>query len=160
MTAAFLSYHETDRSLATDFARREQRTGLRFSGRFSFDHQLTLDPEDLGRSAERHLTSTSLTIVLISWRTQASPWVAEEIEWSLEKDHGLLGVKLESEVKTPDPLYDVGAEILDWQIPEDVQYFDRAVKTAVRAAHVLRRAAEIGTGSGSACARPLLRPSY
>lgn len=122
-----------------------------------------------GRDVERHsgeaalarvrdqLGRTAVTLVLIGPREAPNEWVEREIEWSLEAGNGLVGIKLDPAAAPPAPLFEAGAEILDWSRPEDVTYLEHAIESAVHSATLLRRAAQRGTGSGKSCARPTAR---
>jgi hypothetical protein len=87
-------------------------------------------------------------VVLIGKDTADREWVENEIEWSLEKGNGILGIKLDPSVEIPDALIKCGAEVIEW----DVHQFSDAIE---RACEGTRRTAEIRRGGGTdgGCAR-------
>src|SRR5437763_14620626 len=60
-----------------------------------------LDPVDstnktyIAAKVREQLKGTSVTVVLIGKETAQSDWVADEIDWSLEKGNGVVGICLE-----------------------------------------------------------------
>jgi antiphage defense system Thoeris ThsB-like protein len=131
----------------------ESRGGFSFAGRHLADPERAHDPAFV----KDQLSRCAVTVVLFDRSGHSSDWIPREIEWSLEKGHGLVGVRLDPDATPPEPLYDAGAEILDWTAPADVSYFPTAIEAAIASAALLRRAATRGTGSGASCARPTAR---
>jgi MTH538 TIR-like domain (DUF1863) len=82
--------------------------------------------------------------------TSQSDWVAKEIQWSLDKGNGILGVRLKGHADAPVPqaLVDCGAEIVGWDPDGLADAIERAARAAGRAALARSRVA-----SGGACAR-------
>src|SRR5215211_5084206 len=67
---------------------------LEFTGRHLLDPVKSKDPAYVARRVKEELKGTSATVFLIGKQTGMSNWVEREIEWSLEKGNGLLGIKL------------------------------------------------------------------
>jgi hypothetical protein len=151
----FLSYQHADQLKAKGFNLMSyaKNVGLEFTGRHLLDPVKSSDPDYIGRKIREQLKGSSVTVVLIGKDTAKSDWVAREIEWSLEKGNGLVGIKLDPQATPPSSLYDAGAEILDWNEPADVRHFQPAIDAAVKGADVMQKAIDRGTGSGGSCGR-------
>jgi MTH538 TIR-like domain (DUF1863) len=151
----FLSYQHADQLKAKGFNLMSyaKNVDLEFTGRHLLDPVKSSDRGYIGRKIHEQLKGSSVTVVLIGKETAKSDWVGREIEWSLEKGNGLVGIKLDPRATPPKSLYDAGAEILDWKDPSDVRHFQRAIEAAAKGANVMQKAIERGTGSGASCGR-------
>lgn len=150
----FISYQHQDQLKAKGFKLMQHNAGidLDFTSRGLLDPVKSSDPSYITRQIKERLKGTSVTVVLLGSETSQSSWVENEIQWSLEKDppNGLVAIRLSSDAPVPAGLE--GAEVLDWQNPEDVHEFGPAVERAARAARRMADAAAL-TGSGSTCGR-------
>lgn len=126
---------------------------LAFRGRHLAEASKRDDPQYVKDQVSR----SAVTVVLIGSHASENKWLRSEIEWSLEKGNGLVGILLDPAASTPVMLHEAGAEILNWRDPEDVGYLKAAIDAAARSAALLRRAARHGTGAGESCARPTAR---
>jgi hypothetical protein len=64
-----------------------------------FDHSEYQDAKQRGDSAirdmiDRHLSGTSVTVVLIGAETAYRPWVKYEVEQSIKRDNALVGIQI------------------------------------------------------------------
>jgi hypothetical protein len=95
---------------------------------------------EIERLIDQGLRGTSVTVVLIGTETASRPWVEYEIERSIEKGSGLLGVRIHrikdqaghrsDRGPTPAALADGGFHVYDW----DRNNFRRWVEWAAIAA--------------------------
>lgn len=148
----FISYQHDDQMKAKGFnlLRWNKNVETEFVGRHLLDPVKSEDPSYISRMIREQLRGTSVTVVLIGDKTWSSEWVDKEVRWSLEKSppNGVVGIRLEGGVKTPDSLTACGAEVLDWDPTEFDAAFDRGALASGRA-----RVAAAGPGGGSSCAR-------
>lgn len=113
-----------------------------------------LDPVDsknekyIRGQIREQLSGTSVTVVLIGKDTANSDWVTDEVKWSLEKGNGVVGIRLEPNVTTPDSLSECGAEVIDW----DPHSFQSAIERAAKWEPRTRAIATVGV-SGGVCGR-------
>jgi MTH538 TIR-like domain (DUF1863) len=151
----FISYQHADQLKAKglNLLSYAKNVELEFTGRHLLDPVKSSDPDYVRSKIKEQLKGSSVTVVLIGRQTSQSQWVKREIEWSMEKGNGLVGIKLDPRATEPKVLHDAGAEILDWNKPADVRHFQPAIEAAARGADVMRKAVERGTGSGASCGR-------
>jgi len=147
----FISYQHLDRMRAKGFnlLRWNKNVDLQFVGRHLLDPVNSENHDYIRSKVKEELTGTSVTVVLIGEKTFDSKWVADEVQWSLEKGNGVLGIRLDPDVETPQALTDCGAEVIDWEVHE----FADAIERAARAAGRARQLAASGAGGGSGCGR-------
>src|SRR4051794_11867492 len=112
----FISYQHEDQLKAKGFnlMSYSKNVDLEFTGRHLLDPVKSSDTDYIRRKVEEQLKGSSVTVVLIGKQTAQSGWVSREIEWSLDKGNGLVGIKLDPGAPVPAALHDSGAEILDW----------------------------------------------
>jgi len=148
----FISYQHRDQMTAKGFnlMRYNPHLDLAFTGRHLLDPVKSNDTGYITSKVKEQLKHTSMTVVLIGQDTAGSAWVAREIDWSLEKGNGLVGIRLDPSAEVPAALIDAGAEILDWQEPDDVAEFGDAIE---RAAAGVRAARNMPSNSVSSCLR-------
>jgi hypothetical protein len=86
------------------------------------------------RFALDEMHDTSVTVVLIGDKTHTSRWVDWEIEESVGRGNGLLGIKLKgkSGARTPALLRTYRAEVLIWQPSQFEDVIERAAVAAGR----------------------------
>jgi hypothetical protein len=148
----FISYEHPDQLGPSGFDLRAH-DDLNFRGRHLAEPEKRDDPAYIRDQLKR----SAVTLVLIGPHTSENKAVTGEIEWTLERGNGLVGILLDPAASPPELLYEAGAEILNWSEPADVSYLKPALEAAARSAALLRRAAKRGTGSGESCARPTAR---
>jgi hypothetical protein len=151
MRRVFVSYHHADQMKVKgfDLMRYNKALGLEFTTRGLLDPVKSLDPAYIARCIKERQRGTSVTVVLIGEGTAGSDWVQKEICWSTEKQpaNGLLGIRLSGDAPVPVGLE--GAEILDWDKPEDVREFGPAVERAALAGRRMSGAlAQVGVSDG------------
>lgn len=146
----FISYQHRDRMQAKGFnlLRWNKNVDVEFVGRHLLDPVDSTNRQYIRTKIKEQLRNTSVTIVLIGANTAKSDWVADEVQWSLEKGNGILGIKLGTARAVPQALTDCGAEIINWNPHEFAAAIDRAALAAGRA-----KAIAASAGTGSACAR-------
>lgn len=148
----FISYQHADQMKAKGFnlLRWNKNVEVEFVGRHLLDPVDSSNEAYITRMLKEQIKGTSVTIVLIGDETAQSDWVAEEIEWSLDKDqpNGILGIRLHDGVAIPQALRDCGAEIIDWGTNLFADAIERAARAARRAVLVAQ-----GPGGGSTCSR-------
>jgi MTH538 TIR-like domain (DUF1863) len=109
-----------------------------------FDHSEYVEAKKKGgdgiaRMIDRNLRRTSVTVVLIGKETAQRPWVRYEIKQSIERDNGLLGIRIhhlknqhgESDWwpgPTPSVPYDVEFPVYDWD--RELDRFRKAIEAA------------------------------
>jgi MTH538 TIR-like domain (DUF1863) len=149
----FISYEGNDRDQAKGFnlLRWNTNVDLEFVGRHLLDPVASVDPDYVTRKIKEQLQGSSVTVVLLGEHTTESTWVAREVQWSLEKDNGILGIKLkgQGDAEVPQALLDCGAEIIDWAPDQFGEAIERAAQAAGRTAALART----GGSSGGSCAR-------
>jgi hypothetical protein len=148
----FISYQHRDhgRAMGLNLMQYNKGINLQVSTRHLLNPVKSNDAGYIGAKIREQIKGTSTTVVLIGNGTHASEWVSKEIAWSLEKGNAILGMRLDPNAKVPDGLVEAGAEILDWNKPEDVHQFGDAIE---RAAAGARRASNMPTNSSSTCSR-------
>lgn len=151
----FVSYHHADQMKAKgfDLMRYNRALGLEFTTRGLLDPVRSTDPAYIERCIKERQRGTSATVVLMNDATADSDWVSKEIQWSTEKSppNGLVGIRLSPDAPVPAGME--GAEILNWDDPEDVREFGPAIERAANAARRLTVAAgQVGTAA-SGCGR-------
>jgi len=150
----FLSYQHLDQLKAKGFNLMRYNKGLdlQFVTRGLLDPVKSKDPGYISRKIKETLKGTSVTVVLLGDKTTDSKWVDKEIQWSGEKDppNGIVGIRLSPDAKVP-PGMD-GAEILDWNKPEDVREFGPAIERAASGARRMSDAKAL-VGSVGSCGR-------
>lgn len=149
----FLSYDHRDQISASGFDVGAHRD-LIFRGRHLAD---VVGRRDAPLSIEEELGRSTVTLVLIGPQTARSDVVNSDIELTLERGKGLVGLLLDPGASPPELLEDAGAEILNWKNPADIGYLSTALEAAARSAALLQRVAKQGTGAGKSCARPTAR---
>jgi hypothetical protein len=122
---------------------------LDFVGRHLLDPVESTNRDYIRRKVKEQLDRTSVTIVLIGGQTHESTWVAEEIQWSLDKGNGILGIKLDDAAKVPEALVECAAEIINWTPREFADAIERAVTSCARTTAI----AAAGVGTGGSCGR-------
>ncbi len=148
----FISYQHSDQMKAKGFnlMSHAKNVDVEFVGRHLLDPVDSTNQDYIRQKVRDQMSGTSVTVVLIGDQTADSDWVAWEIEQSLDKGNGLLGIRVDIGAKIPERLQDCGAEILDWDKPEDVHEFTDAIDRAALAAH---RVPLLTSGGGSSCSR-------
>ena len=148
----FISYQHDDQMKAKGFnlLRWNKNVDLEFIGRHLLDPVNSENEAYIRQKIKEQITGTSVTVVLIGQNTADSDWVNDEVDWSLEKTqpNGILGIRLEPGVETPQTLLDCGAEIIDWAPNTFEDAIERAALAAGRAAIAAK-----GPGGGASCHR-------
>lgn len=146
----FISYQHRDQMKAKGFnlMRYNKNLDLDFVGRHLLDPVDSKNDDYITRKIREQITGSSATVVLIGKDTADSDWVAKEIQWSIEKGNGIVGVKLDPDAPVPPGLEDCGAEILQWS--EVTTEFANAVERAITATI---RGQDMPLNSSSTCAR-------
>ncbi len=145
----FLSYADVDRDVLERVAGLVAEVGFGVSGR-----DFTRDELFVVGSPLQQLQAAAAALILVTAEAEASEAIAREIAWAIEQGKGIVGLRIESDARTPRALYDAGAEVLDAHVPSDLEYLPRAIDASVRGAKLLELANSRGTGSGGPCARP------
>jgi hypothetical protein len=117
-----------------------------------FDHSEYEDAKKEGSGAIkrmilRHLGNTTVTVVLIGTETADRPWVKYEIEESIKRKNGVLGIHIhqlknqngETSTCGPKPAvpWDIEFPSYDWD--GDLDRFSRAIEAAGKRAEELRK---------------------
>jgi hypothetical protein len=146
----FISYQHADQMKAKGFnlMSYNKHVGVDFVGRHLLDPVKSNDPEYITRCVKEQLDGSSATVVLVGNETADSDWVEKEIELSIEKGNGLIGIKLDPDAEVPDSLTNSGAEVLEWDQVTDE--FNDAVERAIAATS---RGSNMPLNSSSTCAR-------
>src|SRR5947209_9767408 len=99
----FISYQHQDQMKAKGFnlMRYNENLDLDFVGRHLLDPVNSTNADYISRMIREQITGSSATVVLIGKDTADSDWVAQEIQWSLEKGNGIVGVKLDPDAAIP-----------------------------------------------------------
>ena len=117
---------------------------LRWNKNVEFDcvGRHLLDPVDstnadyISSKIKEQLSGTSVTVVLIGKETAKSDWVSKEVQWSLEKGNGVVGICLEADCRVPPALISCGAEIINWDPHGFAAAIERAASSSSRAAAI------------------------
>ena len=148
----FISYQHDDQMKAKGFHLLQWNKNVQLDvvGRHLLDPVDSSNESYISEKIREQIRGTSVTVVLIGDNTADSDWIAQEVQWSLEKDqpNGILGIKLASGVRIPDSLTSCGAEVVDW----NPSLFEAAIERAAAAQH---RVAVLATtpGGKSGCIR-------
>jgi hypothetical protein len=147
----FISCHYADRQRAKGFnlLQWNKNVDLDFVGRHLLDPVDSKNRDHITQKIKEQLHGTSATVVLIGKQTADREWIEREIQWSLEKGNGILGIKLEPDVEIPQALTDCGAEIIEWNVHEFSDAIERACEGTRRTEEIRKTT---GTG-GDSCAR-------
>ena len=92
------------------------------------------DPEYIKSSIRERLNGTSVTAVLIGQTTAQSGWVPWEIEESVARGNGIIGIRLKGQDDAPIPqaLKDAGARIINWDVDKFSDEIEKAALIAGR----------------------------
>jgi hypothetical protein len=118
-----------------------------------FDHSEYEEAKKKGTDAIkrmilRNLDNTSVTVVLIGSETANRPWVKYEIEQSIAKKNGLLGIQIHhlknqhgetSFFAGPTPTVPSGVEFPIYSWDRDLDRFRREIEAAGKRSDVLRK---------------------
>ena len=101
-----------------------------FFDRSLVDRVRSNDPNYIRRCIRDEMYGTSVTVVLIGNNTYKSQWVGSEIEESVERGNGLLGIRLKgkSGVRVPEQLKDYGARVMN----RNPHSFEDAIEMAAK----------------------------
>ena len=149
MERAFLSYDGPDRMTLDNVAGLLSDAGLGISGR-----DYTRDALFAVGSSLQQLQAAVVTVVLVTANAAESLMIAQEVDWAIEQNKGILGLRLDERAEMPSALYAAGAEVLNPADATDVAYLPNAIAAAVRGARVLEMAIQRGSGTGAPCHRP------
>lgn len=154
----FISYQHADQLKAKGFnlLRWNKNVDLEFVGRHLLDPVNSENEAYITQKVKEQLNGTSVTVVLLGHETADSDWVKSEVEWSVEKNNGVVAIKLYDDVPNPsvnspvgEALHNAGAEIIDWDVSKFEAAIERAFKSAGRAVAM----ASAGAGAGPGCGR-------
>ncbi len=118
--------------------RWNKNVDVEFVGRHLLDPVDSSNEQYIRSKIAEQLHGTSVTVVLLGKETCDSEWVEYEIQKSLEKDNGVLAIRLEPNVPLPEDspvrkaLFDAGAEIIDWEPDKFGDAIERAAIAAGR----------------------------
>lgn len=150
--SVFISTQHADQMKAKGFNLMSyaENVDVEFRGRHLLDKVDSEDDAYIRRRVREQMDGTSVTVVLIGENTADSDWVAWEIQESIDRGNGLLGIRIDPEAEIPADLTTRGVEILDWNNPDDVHEFTNAIDRAALAA---RRAPLVASSAGGGCHR-------
>jgi len=147
---AFFSFHyDRDIWRANQVRKSNVVAGTDTAG--FFDHSEYLEAKKTGdegirRMILRHLNNTTVTVVLIGTNTAYRPWVKYEIEQSIARKNGLLGIHIhhlkdqdqQTTPRGPKPTvpFSVDFPAYDWD--GDLDRFRREIEAAGRCADAMR----------------------
>lgn len=104
-------------------------------------------PEGIRRMILKHLDNTTVTIVLIGSQTAQRPWVKYEIDKSIERKNGLLGIYIHHLAKPGEQTSPRGAKpsvpsqvefpAYDWD--KDLNRFRKEIEAAGKRSDALRK---------------------
>jgi hypothetical protein len=116
-----------------------------------FDHSEYTEAKKNGedgirRMIQRNLNNTTVTVVLIGSQTAMRPWVKYEIEQSIARKNGLLGVHIHhlkdpnrpTSTRGPKPLVPQGIEFPAYDWDGDLDRFRREIEAAGKRSDILR----------------------
>jgi hypothetical protein len=148
----FISYQHVDQMKARglNLMTYNKNVNIDFTGRHLLDPVKSHDADYIARKIKEQITGSSATIVLIGKNTAGSTWIDKEIQWSIEKGNGIIGIRIDADAAIPGGLVEYGAEILDWYKPGDVNQFDEAIERAIAATS---RGRFMPTNTMSTCTR-------
>lgn len=148
----FISYQHSDQLKARglNLMTYNRNVDCDFTGRHLLDPVKSQDPTYISQKIKEQIKGSSATIVLIGAHTAESAWVDKEIEWSIEKGNGVVGIRIDPDAAIPEGLTEYGAEILDWFTPEDVRLFDDAIERAIVGTS---RGRDMPTNTAGTCSR-------
>jgi hypothetical protein len=126
-----------------------QNVDVDFVGRHLLDPVDSSNVAYIREKVREQLKGTSVTVVLIGSQTANSEWLEWEIDESLSKGNGILGIRLDPNAVVPEGIASCGAEVLNWYQPEDVHEFADAIERAAAAA----RRGPLVTSNASSCSR-------
>lgn len=118
------SYEDQMKAKGFNLLRWNKNVELDCVGRHLLDPVDSTNEQYISSKIKEQLNGTSVTVVLIGKDTANSGWVAKEVQWSLEKGNGVLGIRLEPDVAVPQALVECGAEVIGW----DAHAFQDAIE--------------------------------
>jgi len=92
------------------------------------------DPQYIKSIIREQLNGTSVTAVLIGQTTHQSNWVPWEIEESIARGNGIIGIMLKGQEDAPIPqaLKDAGAKVINWDTDKFSDEIERSALIAGR----------------------------
>lgn len=119
MRRIFISHRGEDKAQVRGFIllRWNINVDFAFFDRSLVDPVKSEDPNYIRKCIRDKMYGTSVTVVLIGNNTYKSKWVRWEIEESVDRRNGLLGIKLKgkSSARIPDALKNCGARVINWE---------------------------------------------
>lgn len=147
----FSFHHEDDIWRANQIRNANVVAGPRVAG--FFDHSEYEEANKTGKDGTRrmileHLQDTTVTVVLIGTETANRPWVKYEIERSIARKNGLLGIYIHhlkdsnklSSSRGPKPVVPPGVKFPAYVWDKDLDRFRIAIEAAGKRADALRAA--------------------
>lgn len=132
----FISYQHNDREQARGFALLQWNRSVDFT--FVGRHLLTpVNSENesyIKRRVREEMDGTSVTVVLIGQNTKDSKWVRTEVEDSIARGNGVIGIKLKNQEDAPIPDYlrSKDIEVINWNPSEFSDAVERCALVAGR----------------------------
>lgn len=115
----FIAHRGEDKNQVKGFIllRWNENVDFTFFDRSLVDQVKSDDENYIKRCIREKMKGTSVTVVLIGKNTHKSKWVRWEVEESIDRDNGLLGIKLKgkADAKTPAVLKENDVEVISWQ---------------------------------------------
>lgn len=132
----FISHTGEDRLQVRGFIllRWNINVDFTFFDRSLIDPVKSDDPNYIKKCIRDKMNGTSVTVVLIGSNTYKSKWVRWEIEESVDRGNGILGIKLKgkSAARAPAALKEWGAKVINWEPSIFQNAFERAAQEAGR----------------------------
>lgn len=115
----FISYQHNDLDAAKDFSELKwnEHVGFEFHDRNMFNPVNSENPSYVRSKIKEQMNGTSVTVVIIGSRTASSEWVNYEIDESIKRGNGVLGIILpgEENVDIPSSFKRANARIIRWE---------------------------------------------
>ena len=114
----FIAHHHKDKNQVRGFIllRWNKNVDFTFFDRSLVDPVASDDEDYIKKCIREKMQGTSVTVVLIGEKTYNSRWVRWEVEESIDRNNGLLGIKLKgkSDAKIPVALKENKIRVIFW----------------------------------------------
>ena len=132
----FISYQHDDREQARGFALLQwnRSVDFKFVGRHLLTPVNSENESYIKRKVREQMDGTSVTAVLIGQNTKDSEWVRSEVEDSIARGNGVIGIRLKNQENAPIPDYlsSNGIEVINWNPDEFSDAVERCALIAGR----------------------------
>lgn len=152
----FISFQHDDRDQARGFALLQwnRYVDFEFRGRHLLSPVNSSNELYIRSRIRDMMNGTSVTAVLIGQNTKESDWVKWEIEESMARGNGIIGIRLKGQenAEIPDVLTENGYRVINW---DPSIFSDEVERCALIAGRMPQRPPRYPSSVLGSCARPV-----